>query len=172
MKNIFVLLITSIGLFSCSGGMDMSGLSKEEKLEYKIIGKIEKRLKKEKGLYSSSIGSEDKGTYFIRDIGFHYNKSINIDEMRELLVYIVQMFIENYNQSKELLSYVKEPYTIKNFEITIYLDKDLPPPALSIGGLSKEMLKYYSYDKEGEGTGIKGIYKETYQEALEKLGKK
>jgi len=165
---IFIIIATS-----CSKilNMNMQDVSEEEKTELKIIAKVSKNLKKEKKLNLGVIGSRNKKEYYVRVLGFQYFNKLTIDEMRELLIYLVKLFIENFNASEKFLSYVKTPYEVKNFEITVYLyDKngyDLQPTDLSIGKLYNNKLIYSTSNREDYS--ITKIYEETYEEALEKL---
>jgi len=176
MKNFKIILhyfLFFIIATSCSRifNMSMKDVSEEEKTELKIIAKVAKKLKKEKKLNLCTIGSRNKKDYYIRDLGFEYFNRLTIDEMRELLIYLVNLFIENFNASEDFLSYVKTPYGLKNFQITIYLREKngnfIPYPELSIGELYNNQLTYTTSDRENYK--LVDIYKETYEEALEKL---
>lgn len=170
--SFFLFILLTLG---CSKilNMNVNGVSDEEKTELQIINKIAKNLKNDRKINLGSIGSEKKEGYYIRSLGFQMYGKLTIDEMRELIIYLLNLFIENYNASEKLLSYVKTPYDVKNFEIVVFLhDKDnwdMPPDELSTGDFVNNRLTYYKSNRKE--LSMTKIYEETYEEALQKLAK-
>ena len=178
MKTLKILLHFLLFCFTCAGclerKMNLSDISSNEKIELKIISKVCRKLEKEKKIFFCEIGNEKKENFYIRSIGFKYFEKLTIDEMRKLLIYIVNQFIENYNSSDDLLSDVKTLYRVKNFEIVVYLREKngdfIPYPELTMGELYNNRLIYSSMDVIKYK--IETLYQETYEEAVEKLKNK
>ena len=158
---IFILFLFS----SCS----KTEAEKKERLENKIIGKTWRQLEKEKNLIPlGEGGSVTPGNEYLELI-FQYFEPLTIDEARELVVYSAETFLHNLNSDEKLNELLDKPYPMKWIQILIHIYNPdysrVEPPGICVAHYEKGYIKYIIYN----GKNYVTIYKETYEEAVEKL---
>ena len=105
-------------------------------------------------------------------LSFFYYKMIDIEEARKLIIYSMQTLAEEINAEKKLRKYLyKYPFPPKRTEIMIIVhNRDystVSPEYISVVSFHNGKI---SYDITNPETNrLDTIYKETYEEALEKL---
>ncbi len=150
--------------------------SSHEILADRIINQTSNQLEKEKDLVCSGTGGQMMGDIQVMDISFQYFHLVNLEEARELLVYVIRTFLKNINDNKEIRPYLHNyPFTTKNIEITIwsYQPDGYEPAQGKIQCLALEngMLKY-KLVAPSEFATWPILHKETYEEALKVLAEK
>ena len=162
MKKVSLVIIL-LFVFSCS---DIGNtLPEKTKLENSIMAKTAKQLKKAKKLIPIGYGaSQLKGKEFL-GLSFEYSSSLKIEEIRRLIVYSADLLLNNWITDKKYQKYLKNPYSVKNIEIEIYLiNKDGSKVSFSeicVAALAREKISY----KIKDGHHLKTIHQETYEEA-------
>ena len=141
----------------------------------KIRRKTATQLEKEKGLWA--IGTPGQMYNDIEEIGleFEYFHLVNLEEARELLVYAIQVFLNNINSNKEVRPFLHNyPFTTKNIEIRIWISQKSgeDPPLGNIEFIALRQNKLtYQLTRTIKPGPWPILYEETYEEALEALGK-
>jgi hypothetical protein len=105
-------------------------------------------------------------------LSFNYNKQIEIEEARELLIYAGNIFIHTVNDDKRVHQYLLNyPFLPENIEIRIFLHKkngsEFGGEKLSVISMNEGILKYKIVDPTTQL--LTTIYSETFDEALVKI---
>ena len=141
----------------------------------KIQRKTASQLEKEKGLWAIGDSGQMYNDIQTMGLAFEYFHLVNLEEARALLVYTIQVFLNNINDSKEVRPFLHNyPFTTKNIEITIwiYQESGNNPPLENIEcvRLHEDKLSYkLTAPSKFELWPI--LHEETYAEALEALRK-
>ncbi len=165
-----ILFLIFLNLASCSSNSFSSYKpSEKQKLVNEIRQKIALQLKNDLGLMP--FGTAGQMMYDIEMLGlsFIYNKEIDIDEARDLLINSVNTFVKAINEDERIHPYLgNHPFEPKNVEIRIFFRKkdnyDVTQGKLFIASSVNGNLKYKIEDPNTDR--LKTIYKESYQEAL------
>ena len=130
------------------------------------------QLKKEKNLNVIESGWGLRGRENIRCMhcGFQYFNEITIEEARKLLMDTVNLYLKSINENEGIRPFMDNyPFGPENIEIRIFIynPNDPKPRAdkLRVIKIVDGILKYMIGDEHRTT-----IYKESYQEALSKLG--
>lgn len=174
MKLVFILF----GFFlitSCNQSFQKSyQFNEDEKLANEIMKKVAYELKREKDLIPCGTGGQMMDEIEMLALSFLYNKPINIDEGRKLLLTVIDKFMVAINNDKRIRQYLKNyPFLPKNVQVRIFInstDGAKPPlEQLSVISALDEILRYEIDDIDGKL--FKTIHKETYEQALQVISK-
>jgi len=155
---------------SCGGYQ----VCKHEKIADRITAKTAKRIEEKTHLYLAGTGGRMMDDIKEMDMGFDYYGEVDLAEARRMLVYVIDEYLAAINSSQEIRPYLHEyPFNAKNVGIRIWfynpdrsnLARDKIYYISAINGI----LNYYIEGKK-EFTR-EAICTETYEEALERLGK-
>ncbi|WP_068466623.1 hypothetical protein [Candidatus Protochlamydia phocaeensis] len=169
MKLVCILLLG--GIFGCS--LFNSGLSEGGKLCYGLIKKSGKRIGQKYGLSPSGIGAG--GVYGLRLMILDFNRygePLTQKEARKLIILCAEEFLKDINSDEKLTSYLMDfPFSERNIDVSIFSydnkGRDIYEPYIGVVSLSRGNIRYVTYilDQLNENSQ----FKETYEEALEKL---
>jgi len=149
-----------------------TSISEKQKLANEVRRKAATKIKKETQL--SPCGTMGQMLNEIQKLGlsFQYNQPIDIVEGRRLLIQAVNTMLDEVNQEERIHSYlIRYPFRPQNIRIAIFLSSDdggdVECGALSVIKFEDGALEY----KIDTPEKIKFItvYKETYEEALERI---
>jgi len=154
---------------------DFNDISEKDRLVDASIEKVSNLIKNEFGLIPR--GSSSTMMYQIKSLGlfFDYQKPVDIETGRVLLIAAAEKFAAEINSNKAIRPYLdKYPFGPQNIEIHISLldqnGKDVEPGKLSFLFAHEGVLEYKIDNLKTKL--FTTIYKETYEEALEKLNHK
>ena len=144
----------------------------EQSLVNEVRNKTFAQLKEEKELYPYGIGSEMMYQIKMLALGFRYYKEVNIAQARELLIRAGTVFLDTINSNEQIRQFLHNyPFKPENIEISIYLQKpdgsNPDPDKLTVITITNGVLDYM-IDEPGTYR-LLTIYKETFEEATEKL---
>jgi len=149
-----------------------SPISEKEKLANHVIRLAATKIKKETQL--SPCGTMGQMLNEIQKLGlsFQYNQPVNIEEGRKLLIQAVSTMLDEVNQEERIHSYlIRYPFLPRNIQIEIFLHNP-DGRSVSSGSLciitSKDGILCYKIHRI-DGPGFITVYKETYEEALERI---
>lgn len=107
------------------------------------------------------------------NMAFNYYQKVSLEEARELVVYALNTYLNNINSNEEVRPYLANyPFLVKDITIRIGIwkpgHKRPDPDNIYFISLRRGMIYYYldvpdTYDR-------KLLHKETYEEALQKVG--
>lgn len=174
MKLFFLpFLITVFFLSSCQ--------NKEEfnyaQYTYKEIDKFKKYAFKKYGvvLWGKGGGFMDQ----INEISltFYIQKELKVKEMRELIINLSCDFLKQINSNNEIRQYLAEhPFTSKRLDLAVAIfnskktyitNPGSTKEKLALGVLNKDNICYTIKNEEEQF--LQKVYKETFQEAIEKV---
>ena len=149
-------------------------INQKEALANEVSAKAANRLKKEKDLRPCGFGGGAMYEIRMLALSFNYYHDLSLEEGRELLLYAVDVFLEEINSSEEIKQYlIHYPFESKNVEIHIYLRNrnGVEPAPGSFCWISAIDGKFY-YDIQDPHTRvITTVLEESYKEALERVGR-
>jgi hypothetical protein len=168
-----IIILLAITLFSISCENQVYNTSNKQKIANEVRSRVAMQLYKEKELYPSGSGAQMMNEIKMLALSFNYYKNINIEEAREMLISATDKFVNEVNSENEIIKYLyNEKFNQNNVEIRIFL-KNRDGSTVSQGNLRvisilEGILEYDIGDPE---TGLlKTIHRETYDEALKKIG--
>ena len=139
------------------------------KFAHKITIQTGQKLRDEKELYLIGTGGQMMDDIKMMYMGFQYFKPVNLGNGRDLLVYSIQLYLNEINKNEKVRPYLHEyPFTPKNIEIDIWIrNADGSKVAsdrirhvhIADGILSYHMDGIDEYSR-------KTVHEETYEEAL------
>ncbi len=97
-----------------------------ERMAYKITHQTIEQIRREKQLLCMGTGGSMPHDVRKLSVSFMYRQKEELDvrSARELMVYIVDLYLENINADKELRPYLHVyPFTAENLEITVFIEK-------------------------------------------------
>lgn len=102
-------------------------------------------------------------------ISFRYEKVVDIDTARKLLVYSVEEYLKAINNDKRVRPYLNHyPFTAKGVEIRIFFYQpdghNVPAGQISCASSINGILEYNSHDPDDYA--FKTVHKESYAEAI------
>lgn len=167
-----VIFLMVIGMVSCRhSSCDPKDIEKEN-LANKVLRESAIKIKQETGL--RPCGDMGQMLYQVEKLGlsFQYYKPTDIVEGRKLLIQAIDRLMEEVNQEKKIHPFLsKYPFKPHNIDIRIFLyepdGKNVPVGALSVIGAQDGVLHYKIDDPRAPG--FIRVYKETYDQALERL---
>ncbi len=169
MKNIMCFSLSLILLFSTN--MHSHQIPHEEKLVDEIIAKTAREVKKKYNLTACGSGaSMPGGPIKMIGLSFDTRKSHTKDQLRELLINIAQLMVQQVEDNEEIQKFIKNPpFTVKNAEIIIFNhdEKGLQvyDPCIGVAQISNNKLWYVTNDPN-DSFKYKNEYEESYEEAL------
>lgn len=164
--KISIFFIITFFLFGCTGTKykpTRESLEKE-KLCNIVTYKVATKLKNEKKLIPCGSGGQTMHGVKKLTLSFEYHKPVDIDSGRELLVSSVQAFIDAVNEEKLIRPYLSNyPFTAQNVHIEVFLRE--------VNGLCFISARQgaMQYDIRNTNGRLETIYRETYEEAVQKL---
>jgi len=119
-------------------------------------------------------GSGNDTTIKTSSISFSINQTLSIADTRQLIIACAREFLKNINEDSNLASYlVVQPFTEKNIKITIAMtnsdNSTTFDPQLAGVSLDKGVIRYFTNDPDKPHT-FKSVIKESYEEAIKKVG--
>ncbi len=151
--------------------------SRGSELVHEIIAKTAKSGQKEYGLKPCGSGaSMPNGPIKTIRLSFDTRKAHTKDQLRELLINMAQLMVQQVEDNEEIQKFIKNPpFTVNNAEIIIFNhdEKGLQvyDPCIGVAQISNSKLWYVTNDPNGS-IKYKNEYEETYEEALELLKNK
>ena len=115
----FPMLFAS--LFSFFGGKE-DPHKKNQALMGNIINSSIKQLSNRYGIVAiGGGGGEKEGKSWLKSVSFHLYRKLTKEEARILLIEIVELFLHNINNNKEITPYLYDhPFTYRNLEFAVF----------------------------------------------------
>ena len=166
----FLFIIINLLLLGCNKNESFQP-SEKCKIASEIRTKVAKKLAQEQGLIPFGTGGQMLDQIRMLGLYFQYRKPVSIEEGRKLLVHAVQALLTEVNADERVRPYLDHfPFQPKNVIITISLQKpggsDFGRDQLCIIKANEGILQYKIDDPNGH---LKEIYRETYEEAWQKV---
>jgi hypothetical protein len=173
--NKFFTFILSLVLFGCSSinmSINQSNLSEKERVADEILANTAARLKKEKELNPFGSGGRMMDEVKMLMLAFTYNKPIELEEGRELIVYAVETFVSMINNDERIHPYLYNyPFEPKNVKVEIYIKNpncsSIEPEKLCVLIAREGVIKYEVQDFTT--SRLKTIYEESFIQAQKKV---
>ncbi len=166
-----ILLITVLFMTACQEGSYKP--SAKQKLSDKILNNVAAQLQKKiKGLHPCGTGGQMMDQIKMLALSFDYFGPMDIEKGREILLIVVNEFIETINADENIRPYLNNfPFEPKNIQIRIFLrKKDGSDPDLGELSIITSMNGFLEYEiDDPETTLFTSIYKETYEESVHKV---
>lgn len=131
-------------------------------------------LKKNENLHPCGWGGGMHGTKKFQMLycGFQYNKEIDIEEARRLLLTAGNLFLREVNQDEKIRPFLgHHPFKPENIELDIFLKNsdgaELESEKLHVISMRRGELEYMKHDSTTRF--LKTLHSETYEEAMSKL---
>lgn len=173
MKIITFLLFIAL-LNSCDPPPEMNEkyLPTKQALVNEVRNQAFKQLKVQRDLYPFGVGSQMMDQIKMLALAFHYYHEVNIDEARELVIYVATTFLDEINKSEHIRKYLDTyPFKPENIQIEIFLENldgsKLPPEKLCAITMADGILKYKIDHPDRHKFLI--VQEETYEEAVTKI---
>lgn len=173
-KWVLAILLAAIGTVACHRSKFPCTKAdiEKEKFANDILRKVASKLKQETDLHPMGTIGQMMNKVQVLGLSFTYSQPLDIIEGRKLLIKAMQSLMEEVNQEKRIHPYLSRyPFTPRNIEIEIFIrtpeGRDVPPGALWIVDASEGFLRYDIHHPTKNG--FITVYKETYDEALERL---
>ena len=165
--NLFLVLFIFISVFGCSSFRDQ--MPDYEKIADKITNRTAEKLKKEKKLTLIGIGGRMMDDIQMMAMSFNYYQEVNLEQARELLIYVINEYLSDINNNQDVRPYLHEyPFTSKNVEIRIFIygpdRRTLHPDKIGYISSIDGVLEYYTGADDDHP-----ICRETYTEALSEI---
>ncbi len=173
MNKIFCILCVAILACGCQQTTDNYYPSEKECLCNDITKKVAIELKNELDLLPFGSGGQAMNQIKMLAISFLYRHPLEIAEGRELLIAAVEKFAAKINANEAIRPYLNNyPFGPKNIEIRIFIQapngKDFGSEKLCLIKAQEGFLEYEIHSGE---YNLKTVYKETFEEALQKLNR-
>ena len=155
-------------LFGCSPNYQIPDY---EKIADRITEKTAKKLQQQKKLRLVGTGGKMMHDIQAMHMGFYYYQEVDLQTARELIIYAIDEYLSEINNSKEIRPYLHEyPFTAKNVEINIWIFKPdrTHPPLDKIYCISARNGTLHYYLDLPETYSELCICEETYEEAKSK----
>ncbi len=166
MKNFILILSVSLFSFVCLVGMHKSN---DEKIVDGIIEDVSLKIYEKNGLVLCGTGAQMMNKIDMLGLYFDCEKQIKIEEARKLLVDTAEQFLNDINSNEKIRPYLCHyPFKITDIEIEIYTPPLKKANELAVVSIAKGCLVYENYDF----SSLEVVFKETYQEGLQKLNLK
>lgn len=152
-------------------GSKKTPFEKNEAYLNSIIKTSIKQLTNRYPLIPAGIGGGEKDGKAKKEfVAFHIHKKLNKEEARELLVEIVELFLNNINKDKKIEHFLyNKPFTHKNLEFTVFIfdhdGSDIFHPNLGLVSLTSQgTISYVTY-QPGRLVKYASEEEEPYEEA-------
>lgn len=144
----------------------------KQKLANQIRHKVAAKLKQETKLCPCGTIGQMLRKVEVLGLSFNYYDPVDIVEGRKLLIKAVNLMMEEVNQEARIRPYLcRYPFVPGNVEIAIFIrspeGRDVAPGALWIVEACEGFLYYKIRNPATQR--LTDVYKETYEEALERL---
>ena len=171
MKMFLFCLLATLCICGCERYAP-SDPNEKQKLINEVRQKAAKKIYKDLGLIPCGTGAQAMDQIKMLHLAFDYRKPVDIKTGRELLVAAVQIFAQEINANPEIRPYLDNyPFEPKNIRIWIFLKNpdgsNIEPEKLCVICATQGILEYEN--KNPETCRLTTIYKETYEEALQKI---
>ena len=162
-----IVLLMLVSVLGCTSFGDQ--MPDYEKIADKITDRTAAKLKEEKNLILIGTGGRMMDDIQMMAMSFNYYHEVNLEQARELIVYSINKYLSDINNSQEIRPYLHEyPFSSKNVEIMIFVygpDRlELPPEKIYCITSRKGIIRYYTRSDRDHP-----ICKETYDEALSEI---
>jgi hypothetical protein len=149
MKSLMFLGIIQIICCFCSCSSIKHQSPRYVHLAHKITNEAGRQLEKEKGLILVGTGGEMMYDIQMMMMGFDFYQEVTIENARELLLFSVETYLNEINNSEEVRKYLHNyPFTEENVEIVVYFHKknghDVSGNNIAIAAARKGSLIYYT----------------------------
>ncbi len=173
MKPWIFLLAILMAACHQSGMLDRKTVDKE-KIADMVLGKVAYQMKQEANLRPCGTMGQMMNEIQRLGLDFFYFQPVDIVQGRRLAVQAVGAMLNEINQEPRIRPYlIRYPFQPRNVEITIFLrnpdNSDPPQDALQVIDASEGVILYQIHNPSETGYNFVTIYKETYQEALDRL---
>ena len=168
---LYLLMMWTTACRAPESSQDQDGI-KKERLAHKILHKVAAQLKEKTGL--RPIGTIGQMLHDVERLGLSFTcyKPIDIVEARKLLVQAVNAMLDEINQEKQIRPYLcRYPFLPRNIEIEILL-RNPDGTGVAPGNLWMVQAEGGCLEYRVDSPSTKRlvtIYKETFNEALERL---
>ena len=172
-KWVIVLFLGVVGLVACSRPSSVAPEDLEkQKLANEVRRKVASQLKKETHLRPCGTIGQMLREIQVLGLSFYYYQPVDILEGRALLVKAVDTMLQAVNEEPRIRPYlVRSPFLPRNVEINIFFRNpdggDVAAGALRVIDASEGILRYQIHHPTK--SGFITVYKETYDEALQRL---
>ncbi|MBS4168086.1 hypothetical protein [Parachlamydia sp. AcF125] len=148
----------------------------DSKTLYGFLSKVGWKIEKKHKLVvrGSGSGSSPGGSY-INNFALSFNAygPLSHEQLRKLLIECANELVREIDLEKKLEPFlIKKPYPIENVQIIIFNSDtngmEVNDPFIAVAQISKGILTFRTIDPENKFK-FKNEFKETYEEALEKL---
>lgn len=159
-------------LFGCSEFTHSSYVpSEKQKIVNEIRKKVAVELMQKTGLQPFGTGGQMMDQVKMLALAFQYNKPLEIEEGRTLLVNAVETFVSRINSDERIRPYLNNyPFEPKNVEIMIVIRNpdfsSVEPEKICLLVARRGDCQYETNDSKTDL--LKTIYKETFFEAQQK----
>ena len=160
MKNVFKSLFFLLPvLCACSS------VHYDEKFRYQLIQDYSKDMQKNKNLTLIATGGGQQGRLFV--LRYRTQQNFNLEQARELLVDICEVFLKRVNSDQNLRPYMLEyPYNGTNIDIAIFFVNSnncwAMPPYIALAANFQGKVCYCTSNIKEK---LVDFHKETYEEA-------
>lgn len=176
-KIIFVLIL-SLFLFAWEAVYSQQQKLPEKELAINaLLNRISNSFKEKYKINVTSTNvSMPDGVIKLLGLDFQMIGPRSKEEIRKILIELAQEFSIYVNSDDKIKPFLEDyPFEIKMVEITLFFidlnHRGLTDPYISIAGISRGKLDYWTLVKSNGVLAIKSEFEETYQEALEILKK-
>ena len=170
MRCIAVLVLFFSFLGCLPPNSDIYGNSEKQQLANEVRKEALSRLQEERGLKPFGLGAQMMHQIQMLALSFIYHKPLDIEQARELTMYASAVFLDVINRNERIRPYLGNyPFEAKNIEIEIDIREDgkFEQNKLVMVSMHRGVLIYDVHDQEKNR--LKIFYKETYEEAAERL---
>jgi hypothetical protein len=170
MKYLLFFTLIFFGFGCDSSNLDGYKASEKEQLANQVIREAFSVLKKEKNLEPFGEGGQMMHQIQMLALSFSYHNPLDIEQAREMLVYVSKTFLGILNKNERIRPYLSNyPFDFKNIDIEIVVrggDKS-DQDKLVFLSMHRGVLNYNV--RELGTIKFKRFYRETYEEAIERL---
>jgi hypothetical protein len=145
-------------------------VSEKQELANEVRKEAVSRLEKERDLKPFGLGAQMMYQIQMLALSFNYHKSLDIEQARELAMYASTVFLDIINRNEQIRPYLSNyPFDEKNIEIEIVIRRngEGEQEKLVMASMHRGLLIYDV--RNYETNRLKTIYRETYEEAAERL---
>jgi len=173
--NSIIFILLSIFSMSFNPFHSADPEDEAERLSNKITAQVAAESKRELGLVPCGFGGRIRGKIEKLNLSFNCYKPLSLEDGRELLITSVDRYISALNSDQKIRLHLSNyPFEPKNIELEIFI-KNKNGSSIRDGNLcviitNQGILEYITRDSATDR--LREIYRETYEEAVEKIAQK
>ena len=163
-SNCVLILIFFYLLTGCSSYDSPKYVRIANDITMKTAGKLNDQAQ----LHLAGIGGGMMDNVQMMAMMLDYYNEVEFKKARELIVYVVNTYLEEINNNIEIRPYLVEyPFTARNVEVVIffYCSEGISVPEGKIKIVAAKEGKIIYYIDQPENDSIKAIYQETFEQA-------